>query len=90
MMKFWQKRKDFMECLIVMTITSLLSFAYFIHYSGSFFTISDDFMLQQIPFTIALRNALQHGFDTWSWNTDLGCSTIQAYSFYEMGSPFSI
>ena len=57
--------------------------------NGGFFTLNTDFNLQQIPFTMALHNALREGNPGgWIWNYDLGGSIIQSFSFYEMGSPF--
>ncbi len=54
-----------------------------------YFYVWSDFSLQQVPFGMALHNALT-GLNPggWTWSHELGMSTIQAYSFYVMGSPF--
>lgn len=80
--------KTFRECIIICFITAFFSFIYFIFCGQGVFVVRDDFNSQQIPFTIALHNALKHGLDGWTWNLDLGTSTIQGFSFYELGSPF--
>lgn len=68
---------------------ALLSFILFIIQGDGFFIVRDDFNEQQIPFTIGLHNSiLDSGISGFSWCVDLGTSTIQAYSFYELGSPF--
>ena len=71
-------------------LTAFIAFIPFIWQGEGVFLVRDDFNVQQIPFTIGLHNALlrQKGLDGWSWNYGLGASTIHAYSFYEMGSPF--
>lgn len=68
---------------------AFLSFIFFIVQGDGFFIVRDDFNEQQIPFTIGLHNSiLDSGLSGFSWCVDLGTSTIQAYSFYELGSPF--
>ncbi|WP_406544306.1 YfhO family protein [Pseudobutyrivibrio sp.] len=74
---------------IIAAIIGILSFGYFIIQGHGFFTICEDFNEQQIPFTAGLHHALlDGGFSGWSWDVDLGTSTLQAFSFYELGSPF--
>lgn len=68
---------------------AFISLIYFIAIGDGFFIVRDDFNEQQIPFTVGLHNALlDGGIGGWSWSTDLGGSTLQTYSFYELGSPF--
>ena len=51
--------------------------------------LTNDFNDQQIPFTIGLHNAiLDSGISGFSWDIDLGTSTMDGFSFYELGSPF--
>lgn len=74
---------------IICFFLAFLSFAYFIIQGDGFFIIRDDFNEQQIPFTIGLHNSIiNSGLSGFSWCVDLGTSTLQAYSFYELGSPF--
>lgn len=54
-----------------------------------FFLIVDDFNVQQIPFTEAVRTSLAaKPAGEWFWGMDLGTSLINAFSFYNLGSPF--
>ena len=82
-------KRGLVECVAICTLLALLSLGVFILQGHGAFTVVSDFNLQQIPFTIGLHNSLlDGGFDGWSWNADLGSSTLQTYSFYEMGSIF--
>ena len=68
---------------------ALLSLLLFIIQGDGFFIVRDDFNEQQIPFTIGLHQSiLDSGLSGFSWCVDLGTSTLQAFSFYELGSPF--
>ncbi|WP_189270119.1 YfhO family protein [Pseudobutyrivibrio ruminis] len=76
-------------CGIICLVLALLSFIFFIYQGDGFFIIRDDFNEQQIPFTVGLHRSISDsGISGFSWCVDLGTSTIQAYSFYELGSPF--
>jgi len=76
------------KCAAICAVTAFCSLIYFIVQGGGFFTVCDDFNAQQLPFTMSLHNSMIEAFGGWTWNNDLGVSTIQAYSFYQMGSPF--
>ena len=70
-------------------LLAFLSLIIFVIQGDGFFIIRDDFNQQQIPFTTGLHNSIiDSGLSGFSWCVDLGSSTLQAYSFYEMGSPF--
>lgn len=74
---------------LICALLALCSIGIFIVQGGGAFTVVADFNEQQIPFTMGLHNALlDGGFSGWSWNADLGTSTLKTYSFYEMGSVF--
>ena len=60
----------------------------FIVADKGFFLYAGDFNSQQIPFYMNAVRAVQEGNMNWSWNTDLGGSMVNCYSFYLMGSPF--
>jgi len=82
-------KKDYMKSFIICACIACLSLLPLVIKGGGFFVLTNDFNDQQIPFTIGLHNALlDSGFSGFSWDVDLGTSTIDAYSFYEMGSPF--
>lgn len=83
------KNKELLECIIVCLLTSFFTFILFIVRGEGSFTTHADFNLQNIPFTTAMHNAVaEGGFNSFSWNLDLGTSTIQGYSYYNLGSPF--
>lgn len=78
-----------LECVGICFITSFLTIIYFIIKGDGAFVTRADFNLQNIPFTTAMHKAVaEGGFDSFSWNVDLGSSTIQAFSYYNLGSPF--
>lgn len=86
--KEWIK-KDWVKSFGICFLIAFLSFIYFVVKNGGFFVLTNDFNDQQIPFTIGLHNSiLDGGISGFSWDVDLGTSTLDAYSFYEMGSPF--
>ena len=68
--------------------TALCIFLPFIVVDKGFFLYAGDFNSQQIPFYINAVRAVQNGSFNWSWNTDLGGSMVNCYSFYLVGSPF--
>ena len=76
-------------CALLSALCAFVSFVPYIIRDGGFFHIWSDFNVQQIPFGMGLHNALS-GLNPggWTWSYELGMSTIQAYSFYAMGSPF--
>ena len=83
------RRNGLLHTIFLAAICGILSFSFFLIREHGFFTIANDFDLQQIPFSIALHNALGEGnISGWIWNYDLGHSIIQGFSFYELGSPF--
>ena len=82
-------KKDYVKSLVICFIIACLSLLPLVIKGGGFFVLTNDFDDQQIPFTIGLHNALlDGGLSGFSWDVDLGTSTLDAYSFYEAGSPF--
>ena len=82
-------KKDYAKSFIICFIIACLSLLPFVIAGHGFFVLTNDFNDQQIPFTIGLhKDLLDGGFNGFSWSVDLGTSTIQAYSFYELGGPF--
>ncbi len=82
-------KKDYMKSFIICFIIACLSLLPFVIRGHGFFVLTNDFNDQQIPFTIGLhKNLLDGGINGFSWDVDLGTSTIQGYSFYELGGPF--
>ena len=82
-------KQDYIKAWLICFFIAFISFIYFIVKSDGFFVLTNDFNDQQIPFTIGLHNALMDGgISGFSWDMDLGTSTLDAFSFYELGSPF--
>lgn len=82
------QNKIFLTGLLCFTL-AFLSLIIFIIQGDGFFIVRDDFNEQQIPFTIGLHKSIvDSGLSGFSWCVDLGSSTLQSYSFYELGSPF--
>lgn len=82
-------KKDYMKSFFICFIIAFLSFLPFVIKGEGFFVLTNDFNDQQIPFTIGLHNALlDSGISGFSWDIDLGTSTMDGFSFYELGSPF--
>ena len=77
------------RCALLCFLCAFASFGPFLFQDGGFFRVWADFNWQQVPFGMALRNALAGGnIGGWCWSYELGMSTIQAFSFYALGSPF--
>ena len=82
-------RKNLKRCTMLCALLALLTFLPFIVQGRGIFSVASDFNDQQIPFTICLHNnLLDGGLDGWAWNVDLGSSTLQSFTFYELGSVF--
>ena len=69
-------------------VTALCLFLPFLVVDKGFFLYAGDFNSQQIPFYMNAVRAVHEGSFNWSWNTDLGGSMVNCYSFYLVGSPF--
>ena len=84
-----RERSGIRQCTLICLVCALASFVPFIILDHGFFHVGYDFNVQEIPFGMALHNALSEGNPGgWIWNYGLGMSTVQAFSFYGMGSPF--
>lgn len=87
--EFLHQNRDLLECTGICLLISFLTFIYFIMKGEGVFVTAADFDLQNIPFTTAMHRAVaEGGLNSFSWNLDLGSSTIQGYAFYNLGSPF--
>jgi len=82
-------RKGLWQCAALCALSAFVSIVPFLFKYGGYLLIWSDFNLQQIPFGMALHNSLASlNPGGWTWSYALGMSTIQAFSFYAMGSPF--
>lgn len=76
---------------LIAAITAFAIFLPFLVVDKGFFLYCGDYNEQQIPFYMYVQGFLKDnlfGGGTWSWATDLGSSVVNAYSFYNIGSPF--
>lgn len=80
--------KNIYVCLGICLCMAFISFGPYILQGNGAFTLMTDFNSQQIPFSIAVNEALKNGEFGWMWNADLGTNIIGAFSFYNLGSPF--
>lgn len=86
--KKWYVDRYLYLCMTVCFGIALISIGYFIYRGNGIFTVRDDFNVQQIPFSIAVNDAVKNRQWGWMWNVDLGTNIIGAFSFYNLGSPF--
>lgn len=66
----------------------LIIFMPFAIVDGGLFHYAGDFNSQQISFYQYVNNFVKTSAGQYSWETDLGGSIINSYSFYLIGSPF--
>lgn len=98
-----QKEDKLWQTVLLCTLTAALLFLPFYIIDGGFFHYAGDFNSQQISFYRYLNGYFKGtGYpdgltsiagkplpqNTFSWATDLGSGTMNAYSFYLYGSPF--
>ena len=82
-------KKGMWQCAALCALSAFVSIVPFLFRYGGVLLIWSDFNLQQSPFGMALHNSLASlNPGGWTWSYALGMSTIQAFSFYAMGSPF--
>lgn len=65
-----------------------LIFLPFVIVDGGFFQNAGDYNSQQISFYHYVNEFVKTSAGQWSWNTDIGSSIVNSYSFYLLGSPF--
>ncbi len=83
------KNKSLWICLLTSGLTAVLSFLPFVLQGKGMFTLIDDFNEQQLTFSMAVQQVLKSEIPgQWCWNLDLGSSLINAFGFYNLGSPF--
>ncbi len=67
---------------------ALVIFLPFVIVDGGIFIYCGDYNSQQLPFYAYANEFVKTSVGQWSWETDLGTSFINAYSYYLVGSPF--
>lgn len=69
-------------------LAAALIFLPFFIVDGGFFQNAGDYNSQQISFYHYMNEFVKTSAGQWSWETDLGSSAVNSYSFYLLGSPF--
>ncbi len=87
-----QKIKTYSIYTILFAILSFIIYFVFIQ-QGKSFIWKDDGFNQHFPilynFNEIIRNSIQNGISTFSWNLGLGIDIIGQYSYYILGDPFA-
>ena len=82
------KKQGFFKAFALSAIVAILMMVVKVVMGEGIMFYAGDFNAQQIPFNYYVTEYLQNGGGTFSWQTDLGSSFINSYSFYVLGSPF--
>ncbi len=78
----------YVQAFVISAACALCIFVPFVIIDKGFFTYCGDYNSQMTPFYMYVNNFLKSGNGQWSWETDLGSSIINSYSYYTLGSPF--
>ena len=73
---------------LICVATAALIYLPFVVIDKGLFQYCGDFNSQQIPFYAYMNDFVKNSAGQWSWETDLGSSAVNSYSFYLLGSPF--
>lgn len=74
-------------CFWLSLLCAILSLGWFLIRGHGVLSITSDFNRQQLPFYYSARKSIQDGgLYGFSWDVGYGTSTLQAYSFYNLGS----
>ncbi len=55
---------------------------------GGYFAMAHDFAAEEISYGMMMIDGIKSGRGLWNWAIDLGGNTIEAFSFYNIGSIF--
>ena len=80
--------KGYWLTFCICAATAFFIFVPFVVVDGGLFQYCGDFNSQQIPFYTYMNDFVKNSAGQWSWETDLGTSAVNSYSFYLLGSPF--
>lgn len=83
-----EKNKYVLRCALIAFLSALIPVAFLAVKNGGFVSFGYDYLNQEIPFNMAMNGLKLSDLGGWTWNLDLGASTIQGFSFYCLGSPF--
>lgn len=80
--------KGYLFTFLVCCLGAFAIYLPFLFIDKGLFQYCGDFNTQQIPFYTYMNGFVKSGAGQWSWETDLGSSAVNSYSFYLLGSPF--
>ncbi len=87
------RRNYLFRTAVLCLVISLITFGYFQLRYGAF-TLRDDWNRQSLTFMRAIQKGilaiLTGKGGEWTWNLDLGSPFIYGFSFYNLGSPFTL
>lgn len=78
-------------CIQAFLLNGLISgivIAFFVFTGKGSFSMLFDYAAEEIPFNIFMNQSVKDGAFLWNWGIDLGGNFIEAFSFYNLGSPF--
>ncbi len=81
-------KKELKYCALIAFFSALIPVMFLAMRNGGFVSFGYDYLSQEIPFNMAMNGLKLSDLGGWTWNLDLGTSTIQGFSFYCLGSPF--
>ncbi|MDL2216060.1 YfhO family protein [Ruminococcaceae bacterium OttesenSCG-928-N02] len=84
------KKYEYMQAFFIGLVVAMCIFLPFLIVDKGFFLYCGDYNSQQIPFYTYVHNAIRTGNINYSWETDLGTSFLNAYSYYMGTSPFML
>ena len=80
--------QGYLFTFLVCCAVALAIYLPFLVIDKGLFQYCGDYNSQQIPFYTYMNGFVKSGPGQWSWETDLGTSAVNGYSFYLLGSPF--
>ena len=83
-----KRQNGYLLAFFYSAAAAALIFLPFFIVDGGFFQNAGDYNSQQISFYHYMNEFVKTSAGQWSWNTDLGSSAVNSYSFYLLGSPF--
>ena len=62
--------------------------AAFVYSGNGTFSMLYDYAAQEIPYNVFMNQSVKDGLLLWNWGIDLGGNFLEAFGFYNLGSPF--
>ena len=78
------------QAFIINLFIALLVIAPILIRNNGIFALSHDFNAQSLPFQLFMHDTLNSRNFIWNWAIDIGGNFLEAFSFYCLGSPFTL